>query len=178
MRQEVIAVLLRARKVESTVIDFWYCAKQKGKMIMITTKKRNDTPLNVFEDVFGTLFNDSVGALAKAAQTGSWTPAVDIVESTDAYTLTADLPGLTKGDVHLTVEDGVLTLSGERKSERSDSNEFGHRYERAYGKFSRSFQLESGIENSKISAEFKNGLLKVVLPKVEASKPFEVSIAE
>ena len=66
-------------------------------MIMITTKKRNDNPLNVFEDVFGTLFNDSVGALAKAAQTGSWTPAVDIVESTDAYTLTADLPGLTKG---------------------------------------------------------------------------------
>ena len=84
---------------------------------MITTKKRNDNPLNVFEDVFGTLFNDSVGALAKAAQTGSWTPAVDIVESTDAYTPTADLPGLTKGDVHLTV-DGVLTLSGERKSER------------------------------------------------------------
>ena len=68
---------------------------------MITTKKRNDNPLNVFEDVFGTLFNDSVGALAKAAQTGSWTPAVDIVESTDAYTLTADLPGLTKGDVQL-----------------------------------------------------------------------------
>ena len=145
---------------------------------MITTKKRNDNPLNVFEDVFGTLFNDSVGALAKAAQTGSWTPAVDIIESTDAYTLTADLPGLTKGDVHLTVEDGVLTLSGERKGECSESNEFGHRYERAYGKFSRSFQLESGIENSKISAEFKNGLLKVVLPKVEASKPFEVSIAE
>ena len=145
---------------------------------MITTKKRNDNPLNVFEDVFGTLFNDSAGALAKAAQTGSWSPAVDIVESTDAYTLTADLPGLTKGDVHLTVEDGVLTLSGERKSERSESNEFGHRYERAHGKFSRSFQLESGIENSKISAEFKNGLLKVVLPKVEASKPFEVSIAE
>ena len=76
------------------------------------------------------------------------------------------------------MEDGVLTLSGERKGERSGSNEFGHRYERAYGKFSRSFQLESGIENSKISAEFKNGLLKVVLPKVEASKPFEVSIAE
>ena len=142
---------------------------------MITTKKRNDNSLNVFEDVFGTLFNDSVGALAKAAQTGSWTPAVDIVESTDAYTLTADLPGLTKGDVHLTVEDGVLTLSGERKGE---SSEFGHRYERAYGKFSRSFQLESGIENSKITAEFKNGLLKVTLPKVEASKPFEITIAE
>ena len=86
---------------------------------MITTKKRNDNPLNVFEDVFGTLFNDSVGALAKAAQTGSWTPAVDIAESTDAYTLTADLPGLTKGDVHLTVEDGVLTLSGERKRRAS-----------------------------------------------------------
>jgi len=134
--------------------------------------------MNVFEDVFGTLFNDSIGSLAKAAQAGAWNPAVDIVESTDAYTLTADLPGLTKGDINLTLEDGVLTLTGERKSEHSESKEFGHRYERAYGKFSRSFELGSGVEKGKIKAEFKNGLLKVELPKVEASKPFEVSIAE
>ncbi len=145
---------------------------------MITINKRNENPLNVFEDVFGTIFNDSVGALAKATQGSSWHPSVDIVESTDTYTLTADLPGLTKDDVHVTVEEGVLTLSGERKTERTESKEFGHRYERAYGKFSRSFQLEVGIDNSQINAEFKNGLLKVILPKVEASKPFEVSIAE
>ena len=145
---------------------------------MMTINKRNDNPLNVFEDVFGTILNDSVGALAKATQTGSWSPSVDIVESTDNYTLTADLPGLTKEHIHLTVEEGVLTLSGERKSERSENKEFGHRYERACGKFSRSFQLESGIDNNKIKAEFKNGLLKVALPKVEARKPFEVSIAE
>ena len=144
----------------------------------MTINKRNDNPLNVFEDVFGTILNDSVGALAKATQTGSWSPSVDIVESSDNYTLTADLPGLTKEHIHLTVEEGVLTLSGERKSERSENKEFGHRYERACGKFSRSFQLESGIDNNKIKAEFKNGLLKVALPKVEASKPFEVSIAE
>ena len=145
---------------------------------MMTINKRNDSPLNVFEDVFGTILNDSVGALAKATQTGSWNPSVDIIESNDSYTLTADLPGLTKGDVHLSIEDGVITLSGERKTERSGNEDLGHRYERAFGKFSRSFQLESGIENNKIKAEFKNGLLKVVLPKVEASKPFEVSIAE
>jgi len=145
---------------------------------MMTCSKRNTNPLNVFEDVFGTLFNDSIGGLAKATQAGTWSPAVDIVESTDAYTLTADLPGLTKGDVNLTVEEGVLTLTGERKSEHIESKEFGHRYERAYGKFSRSFQLDSGIDNGKIKAEFKNGLLKVELPKVEASRPFEVSIAE
>ena len=145
---------------------------------MMTINKRNDSPLNVFEDVFGTIFNDSVGALAKATQTGSWNPSVDIIESNDSYTLTADLPGLTKGDVHLSIEDGVITLSGERKTERSGNKDLGHRYERAFGKFSRSFQLESGIDNNQIKAEFKNGLLKVVLPKVEASKPFEVSIAE
>ena len=145
---------------------------------MITINKRNENPLNVFEDVFGTIFNDSVGALAKATQGSSWHPSVDIVESTDTYTLTADLPGLTKDDVHVTVEEGVLTLSGERKTERTESKEFGHRYERAYGKFNRSFQLEVGIDNSQINAEFKTGLLKVTLPKVEASKPFEVSIAE
>ena len=145
---------------------------------MMTCTKRNANPLNVFEDVFGTLFNDSLGNLAKVATTGAWTPAVDIVESPETYTLTADLPGLTKSDVNLTVEDGVLTLTGERKSEHSESKEFGHRYERAYGKFSRSFQLGTGVDTGKIKAEFKNGLLKVDLPKIEASKPYEVSIAE
>ncbi len=145
---------------------------------MMTCTKRNANPLNVFEDVFGTLFNDSLGNLAKVAATGAWTPAVDIVESPDAYTLTADLPGLTRSDVNLTVEDGVLTLTGERKSEHSESKEFGHRYERAHGKFSRSFELGTGVDTGKIKAEFKNGLLKVNLPKIEASKPYEVSIAE
>ena len=144
----------------------------------MTCTKRNANPLNVFEDVFGTLFNDSLGNLAKVATTGAWTPAVDIVESPETYTLTADLPGLTKSDVNLTVEDGVLTLTGERKSEHSESKEFGHRYERAYGKFSRSFQLGTGVDTGKIKAEFKNGLLKVDLPKIEASKPYEVAIAE
>ena len=144
---------------------------------MMTCTKRNANPLNVFEDVFGTLFNDSLGNLAKVATTGAWTPAVDIVESPETYTLTADLPGLTKSDVNLTVEDGVLTLTGERKSEHSESKEFGHRYERAYGKFSRSFQLGTGVDTGKIKAEFKNGLLKVDLPKIEASKPYEVAIA-
>jgi len=76
------------------------------------------------------------------------------------------------------VEEGVLTLTGERKSEQSAGNEFGHRYERAYGKFSRSFELGSAVETCKIKAEFRNGMLKVELPKVEASKPYEVSIAE
>ena len=145
---------------------------------MMTCTKRNTNPLNVFEDVFGTLFNGSIGNLAKATHAGTWSPAVDIVESPDTYTLTADLPGLTKGDINLSVEEGVLTLTGERKSEHIESKEFGHRYERAYGKFSRSFQLDSSVENGKIKAEFKNGLLKVELPKVEASRPFEVSIAE
>ena len=146
--------------------------------MMMTCTRRNENPLTVFEDVFGSLFNDSFGTSAKTTQTDAWSPAVDIVESPDAYTLTADLPGLTKADVNLTVEEGVLTLTGERKNEQSAGNEFGHRYERAYGKFSRSFQLGSGVETGKINAEFKNGMLTVELPKVEASKPYEVSIAE
>ena len=152
--------------------------KKERKKMMMTCTRRNENPLTVFEDVFGSLFNDSFGTLEKTNQTGAWSPAVDIVESTDAYTLTADLPGLTKADVNLTVEEGVLTLTGERRSEHSESKEFGHRYERAYGKFSRSFQLGSGVETGKINAEFKNGMLKVELPKVEASKPYEVAIAE
>ena len=146
--------------------------------MMMTCARRNENPLTVFEDVFGSLFNDSFGTSAKTTQAGAWSPAVDIVESTAAYTLTAALPGLTKADVSLTVEEGVLTLTGERKAEQSESNEFGHRYERACGKFSRSFRLGSGVETGKINAEFKNGMLTVELPKVAASKPYEVSIAE
>ena len=146
--------------------------------MMMTCTRRNENPLTVFEDVFSSLFNDSFGTSAKTTQTDAWSPAVDIVESPDAYTLTADLPGLTKADVNLTVEEGVLTLTGERKNEQSEGNEFGHRYERAYGKFSRSFELGSAVETCKIKAEFRNGMLKVELPKVEASKPYEVSIAE
>ena len=146
--------------------------------MMMKCTRRNENPLTVFEDVFGSLFNDSFGTSAKTTQTDAWSPAVDIVETPDAYTLTADLPGLTKADVNLTVEESVLTLTGERKNEQSAGNEFGHRYERAYGKFSRSFQLGSGVETSKIKAEFRNGMLKVELPKIEASKPYEVSIAE
>ena len=145
---------------------------------MMTCTRRNENPLTVFEDVFGSLFNDSFGTPTKTPKTSGWSPAVDIVESSDAYTLTADLPGLTKADVNLTVEEDVLTLTGERKNEQSVGNEFGHRYERAYGKFSRSFQLGSSVETGKIKAEFRNGMLKVELPKVEASKPYEVSIAE
>ena len=136
--------------------------------MMMKCTRRNENPLTVFEDVFGSLFNDSFGTPTKTPKTSEWNPAVDIVESSDAYTLTADL----------TVEEGVLTLTGERKAEQSESNEFGHRYERAYGKFSRSFELGSTVETGKIKAEFKNGMLKVELPKVEASKPYEVSIAE
>ena len=146
--------------------------------MMMKCTRRNENPLTVFEDVFGSLFNDSFGTSAKTTQTDAWSPAVDIVESPDAFTLTADLPGLTKADVNLTVEEGVLTLTGERKAEQSESNEFGHRYERAYGNFSRSYELGSGVETGKIKAEFRNGMLKVELPKVEASKPYEVSIAE
>ena len=82
--------------------------------MMMTCTRRNENPLTVFEDVFGSLFNDSFGTLARTTQTDAWSPAMDIVESPDAYTLTADLPGLTKADVNLTVEEGVLTLPGER----------------------------------------------------------------
>ena len=140
--------------------------------------KRNENPLSLFEDVFGTLFNDSFGTMTKGVNSGVWSPAVDIVEKDGHFTLIADLPGVGKEDIKLTIDEGSLTLSGERKSEKSEATEYGHRYERAYGKFSRSFTLGSGIDVKKVSADFKNGTLTVELPKLESSKPFEVSIAE
>ena len=134
--------------------------------MMMKCTRRNENPLTVFEDVFGSLFNDSFGTPTKTPKTSECSPAVDIVESSDAYTLTADLPGLTKADVNLTVEEGVLTMTGERKNEQSAGNEFGHRYERAYGKFSRSFELGSTVETGKKKAALKTSMLEVELTKV------------
>ncbi len=102
---------------------------------------------------------------------GAWVPAVDMFESDDKVVIKAELPGLEKKDISLDLQNGVLTLKGERKSENEVKEENYYRREMSYGKFVRSFSLPVDVDADKIKAEFKNGLLTVEVPKPEGHKP-------
>ena len=106
-----------------------------------------------------------------------WIPAMDLVEQGDHYVLRADLPGLSEEDVKVELEDNVLTIAGERKSEHEQREEGYYRFERAFGHFSRSLTLPKGIDPEGIQAHFKNGVLEVRVPKPEARKPRRVAIS-
>lgn len=107
---------------------------------------------------------------------GEWSPAVDISEDKDAYYLHFELPGLTKEDVKVNYEDGVLTVRGEKKAEQKEETKNYHRIERCFGMFERSFRVPSKILDNKIDAKFKNGILEVTLPKAEDAKPKEIEV--
>jgi HSP20 family protein len=105
-----------------------------------------------------------------------WTPLADITEDAREYLIKAELPEMKKEDVKVTVENGVLTISGERKFEKEEKKKKYHRIERGYGTFMRSFTLPDDADFNKVNAEFKNGLLTVHVPKSEHAKPKEVEV--
>ena len=107
---------------------------------------------------------------------GSWVPAINILEREDAMVITADLPGLKAEDVDVTVEEGTLTIRGERKLEEVGEGETFHRVERIYGVFERTFTLPNSVDVDKIEARFSNGEMTLTLPKREESKPRSVKI--
>lgn len=109
-----------------------------------------------------------------------WTPRVDIVEDDKEFLIKAELPEMKREDVKVTVDDGVLTISGERKAEKEEKNRRYHRIESEYGSFLRSFTLPPGTLGDKVAAEFKDGMLKVHLPKdtkAAAAKAVEIKVA-
>lgn len=116
-----------------------------------------------------------VGDMAPVGSDG-WTPAVDVRETKDAYLIDAELPGMTKDDIMVTFEDGVLTLSGERKVEEETEEESYRRVERRYGSFSRSFNLPHEADPDGVKATFKEGLLSVSVPKKEQVEPRAIKI--
>src|ERR1700741_852237 len=118
--------------------------------------------------------NGEIPSLAVA----DWSPEVDISEEDHGYLLKADLPEMKKDDVRVTVEDGVLCVSGERKSEKEDQKRKFHRIERAFGNFRRSFTLPEDADSTKVTAEFRDGVLKVHLPTTTKtrSKALEVKV--
>ena len=107
---------------------------------------------------------------------GTWSPAVDMFEKDDTVVIKAELPGLDKKDVSLDLQNGVLTLKGERKYENEVKEENYYRREMSCGKFIRSFSLPADVDADKIKAEFQNGLLTVEVPKPEAHKPKQIKV--
>ena len=129
---------------------------------------------------FSSLFNrvPVKGEIGKeeALAVTEWMPAVDSVEDEKEYLIKAELPEVRKEDVHVTVQEGVLALRGERKFEKEEKGKKFHRVERAYGSFSRTFELPTNANAAKILAEFKDGVLKVHLPKSEEGRPRTVEV--
>jgi HSP20 family protein len=106
-----------------------------------------------------------------------WVPPMDLVEAEDHFVLKADLPGLSESDVNIEVQDGTLTISGERKAEHEQREKGWYRIERSFGSFNRSLTLPDGLDPERIEASFSEGVLEVRIPKPEERKPRRISIS-
>ena len=134
--------------------------------------------LKTLQDEVNRLFstNFSRGFGDEGIARGVWTPNVDIFENKDEIVLEAELPGMNREDFELTIENNVLTLRGERRFEKKDEADNYHRVERAYGAFTRSFTLPQTVSGEGAAAEYKNGVLRVVLRKREEVKARRIEI--
>jgi HSP20 family protein len=132
--------------------------------------------LSTLQDQFNRLFNESFRNHPEESALTTWAPAVDIYETPNELVVKADLPDVHEKDIDVRVENNLLTIRGERKFEKSVSEENFLRVERTYGAFSRSFSLPNTVNAETIGAEYKNGVLTVTLPKREESKPRQVKV--
>jgi len=138
--------------------------------------QQNLTPRDPFFRLFDTFFNQDLAGNEDVSNR-AWMPPVDIQETEEGYRLAAELPGMTKDDINITLENNVLRLSGERKLEKDVKKESFHRIERAYGNFQRSFSLPHQVNSEKVEAAFKDGVLTILVPKAEQARPRKIAIA-
>jgi HSP20 family protein len=153
-----------------------------GTGIVPTRAMRNlalTDPFRTFQQRLGRLFEEGFGLTPLGEESWSlstWAPACDIYESDDAIIVKADLPEVKRENISVSFENNTLTIRGERKFEEETKRENYHRVERSYGEFIRSFALPAFVDAAKINAEFKDGVLRVTLPKREEAKPKQVEI--
>ena len=140
-------------------------------------------PINEFDDLMNR-YNRMFGlARTNGEREGKdlfsrsdWSPAVDIKETDKAFTIEAELPGMNKDDVKVTVHDGVLSIQGERKSEEETDDKKHHRIERFYGSFLRRFTLPDNVDENSVKASFKDGLLTLSIQKAEPKEPRAIEV--
>lgn len=135
------------------------------------TRNNNALGFENMDHLFDDLFS-SLPLAGNIARTTQFVPALDVAEDNQAFTITAELPGMTEKDIDISVENNILTIKGEKKYEKDSKDEEGniHRMERRYGSFTRRFSLPETVNADKAQADFKNGVLTLSLPKVEESK--------
>jgi HSP20 family protein len=139
-------------------------------------------PFRELEDMserLNRVFNRQAGRSTDGKETitvADWIPTVDIAETEAEYQIKAELPEVKREDVKVTVEDGVLTISGERRHETEEKGRKYHRVERSYGSFVRSFTLPEHVDESRVKAEYKDGVLHLHLPKSEKAKPKAIDV--
>jgi HSP20 family protein len=137
-----------------------------------------NTLQNEMNRLFNTFFDSPAPANAPVSGPARrWVPAMDLTETADEFVLHADLPGLAEDDVHIELDDNVLTVSGERKASHESRKEGYYRVERSWGSFSRSLTLPEGVDPEAVNASFDRGVLEVRIPKPEQRKPRKVEIS-
>jgi HSP20 family protein len=129
--------------------------------------------LNVFPGRIGNFLGRD---WERAMSTTEWNPSVDIFENENDIVVKVEVPGMNAKDIDVRIENNVLMLKGERRFEKETKEENYHRVEREYGTFSRSFSLPTSVKEDKVMAEYKDGVLKIVLPKKEEVKPKSIKI--
>ena len=136
--------------------------------------------LSIMQERMNRIFDDAGRGWRgdEPSSTTTWSPAVDIYETESEIMVQAELPGVERKDIALNLEKNVLTLKGERRFEKETRQENYHRIERAYGGFSRSFSIPAIVDEEKIRADYKDGILKIALPKKEQVKPKQIQISE
>jgi len=142
----------------------------------MTLIKWSPFELYSLQDEMNRIFNAYFSRMPESGGKSAWNPVVDISESDEDIVVYAEIPGLSKDEVKISIQDNVLTLSGEKKKENEKKGKNYHRVERSYGFFERSFSLPSSIASEKVKASYKDGILTIVLPKTEEAKPKEIHI--
>src|SRR5213078_4107017 len=152
--------------------------KYSGGLVMSITRYDPFRDLRTLQEEVNRLFTGNVARAFddEGIARGSWSPNVDIYENKDQIVLEAELPGMNRDDFDLSVENNVITLRGERHFEKKDETDNYHRVERAYGGFTRSFTLPNTVSAEGATAEYKNGVLRVTLPKREETKARRIEI--
>lgn len=130
-----------------------------------------------FEDQFERFFNRLLDTdILPSEEVSQVHPLINVSEDEDKFMISAELPGMDKGDIDITFKEGVLTISGEKKSQGEKSGENYFRRERSFGKFCRAVNLRTPVKEDKISAEYKNGVLNITVPKAEEVKPRKIEV--
>jgi len=136
-----------------------------------TNRLFNLPELNFFDSVL-----DGFAAPKLYSENAQWVPNIDVAENEKEFLVRAEVPGIDKKDIDITLSEGLLTIKGEKKFENDEKSENFHRRESCYGSFTRSFRLPLEIENNKIEANYKDGVLNITLPKAEAVAPKKIEV--